>query len=107
MLAPCSELKVWKNSSLQTFLAFHELDVVDEQHVDVAIATLEVGDGVGADAVDVFVEERLGADVADDVVLVVTVHVVADGVEQVGLAEAGGAVDEQWVVGTTRGLGDS
>ncbi len=28
---------------LQTFLAFHELDVVDEEHVDVAIAPLEHG----------------------------------------------------------------
>jgi hypothetical protein len=31
---------------------------------------------------------------------------VADGVDQVGLAEAGAAVDEQRVVGTTRIVGD-
>ena len=83
---------------LQTFLALHELDVVDQQHVDVAVAALEVGDGVGTDAVDVLVEERLGADVANDVVLVVAVHVVPDGMQQVGLAETGRAVDEQRVV---------
>ena len=83
---------------LEPLLALHELDVVDEQHVDVAVAALEVGDGVGADGVDVLVEERLGGDVAHDVVLVVVVHVVADGVQQVGLAQTGRAVDEQRVV---------
>ena len=87
---------------LQALFALHELDVVDQQHVDVAIAALEVGDGVGTNAVDVLVEERLGADVAHDVVLVVTVHVVTDGVQQVRLAETGGAVDEQRVVASGR-----
>ena len=57
--------------------------------------------------VDVLVEERLGADVADDVVLVVTVHVVPDGVQQVGLAETRRAVDEQRVVRAARRLGDA
>ena len=82
---------------LQPFFAFHELDVVDE-HVDVAIPALEVRCGVGADRVDVLIEEGLGADVTHDVVLVVVVHVVADGVQQVGLAQAGGTIDEQRVV---------
>jgi len=83
---------------LEPFLALHELDVVDEQCVDVAVAVLEAGGRVGTDRVDVLVEERLGADVADHVVLVVALDVVADGVEQVGLAESGRAVDEQRVV---------
>ncbi len=46
LLALCSELNVWKNSSCKLLLALHELDVVDQQHVDVAIAALELGDGV-------------------------------------------------------------
>ena len=64
-------------------------------------------DGVGADAVDVFVEEGLGADVADDVVLVVTVDVVADGMQEVGLAQTGRAVDEQRVVRAAGSFGDA
>ena len=90
---------------LQAFLAFHELDVVDQEHVDVAKASLEVGDRVGSNAVDVLVQERLGAHIANDVVLVVVVHVVADGVQQVRLAQAGRPVDEERVVAPTGGLG--
>ena len=90
---------------LEPLLALHELDVVDEQHVDVAVSPLEVGGGVGTDRVDVLVEERLGAHVAHHVVLVVALHVVPDGVQQVGLAETGGTVDEQWVVAAAGRLG--
>ena len=36
-----SALKVWKNSSSVCALALEELDVVDEQHVDLAVAALE------------------------------------------------------------------
>ena len=38
--------------------------------------------------------------IADDLVRVFLDDVIADGVDQVGLAEAGAAVDEQRVVGT-------
>ena len=83
---------------LEPLAVLQELDVVDQQDVDVAVAPLEGVAGVGADGVDELVEERLGGDVAHLVVLVVVVDVVADGVQQVGLAEAGRAVDEQRVV---------
>ena len=65
---------------LQTFLALHELDVVDQQYVDLAVPAFEPGGAVGADGVDVFVQEGLGAHVPHHVVLVVALHVVADGV---------------------------
>ena len=71
LVGPVQRVERVEELLLESFLAFHELDVVDQQHVDVAVAALEVGDGVGADGVDVLVEERLGGDVADDVVLVV------------------------------------
>ncbi len=91
---------------LEPLLAFHELDVVDEQDIHIAIAALEETRGVLADGVDVLVEEVLGGHVPNGVVGVVLVDVVPDGVEQVGLAEAGGAVDEQRVVGPRRRLRD-
>ena len=49
LLALCSVLKVWKNSSWVPLLALQELDVVDQQHVDVAVAALE-GDLAGRHA---------------------------------------------------------
>ena len=105
LVRPVERVERVEELLLESFLALHELDVVDEQHVDVAVAALEVGDRVGTDAVDVLVQERLGAHVAHDVVLVVVVHVVADGVQQVRLAETRRAVDEQRVVAAPRGLG--
>ena len=90
---------------LETFLALDELDVVDEQHVALAVAPLERDRGVGADGVDELVHERLGRDVAHVAVREVLPHVVPDGVQQVGLAEARLAVDEQRVVGPARVFG--
>ena len=92
---------------LEALAVLQELDVVDQQDVDVAVAALEGVAGVGPDGVDELVEERLGRDVAHLVVLVVVVDVVPDGVQQVGLAEAGVAVDEQRVVRPRRRLGDA
>ena len=83
-----------------------ELDVVDEQDVDVAVAALEAGRLVVADAVDELVGELLRADVPDARALVEGAGVVADRVQQVGLAQSGAAVDEQRVVGAGRLLGD-
>ena len=57
-----------------------------------------------ADGVDEVVEEVLGRDVEDPHLRVVVLDVVADRVEQVGLAEAGRPVDEQGVVGLARRL---
>ena len=90
---------------LGLLLALDELDVVDEQHVDVAVAALEGVVGAGAHGVDELVEEGLGGDVAHPVGRVVLPHVVADGLQEVGLAQAGVAVDEQRVVLAGRRLG--
>ena len=86
-------------------LALQELDVVDQQHVDVAVAALEPVLPVVADRVDELVGELLAGDVAHLGPVVEAAHVVADGVEQVGLAQPGVAVDQQRVVGLARRLG--
>ena len=91
---------------LRLHLALQELDVVDEQDVDIAVATLEVGRLVVADAVDEVVGELLGVHVPHHDLRVQALGVVAHGVQEVGLAQAGAAVDEQRVVGLGRGLGD-
>ena len=91
---------------LRLLLALEELDVVDQEHVDVAVAALQ-GGGVGVlDRVDHVVGERLGGDVADLRAGPQVAHVVADRVQQVGLAESGVAVHQQRVVGLAGRLGD-
>ena len=91
---------------LDAFLALDELDVVDEQHVDVAVAALERRLAVVAQRVDEVVGEFLGGDVLDAHAGEQPLGVVACGVQQVGLAEPGLAPDEQRVVGARRRLGD-
>jgi len=73
---------------LETLFAFHELDVVDEQHVDLSVAPFEVAHHVGADGVDELVEEGLGGDVAHGEGRVVLVHVVGDGPDVLVLERA-------------------
>ena len=87
-------------------LALQELDVVDQQHVDVAVAPLEAVLPVVADRVDELVGELLARDVAHAGAVVERADVVADGVEEVGLAQPGVAVDQERVVGLARRLGD-
>ena len=84
---------------------FQELDVVDQQHIDVAVAPFELGAGVRADRVDELVQERLARHVGDPVVGVVLPDVVSDRLQEMGLAQSGVAVDEQRVVGPTGRLG--
>ena len=87
-------------------LALEELDVVDQQDVEVAVAVLE---GLGAlrpQRVDELVGERLGGRVADAEPGRVGAEVVGDRDQQVGLAEPGRAVEEERVVGLRGGLGD-
>ena len=91
---------------LRAFLAGEELDVVDEQHVDAAVALAEIEDAVVAHRVDHLVHEPLGRDVGQLQVAQVVQHVVPDRVHQVRLAEPHAAVDEQRVVRARRRFGD-
>ena len=80
---------------LEPLFVLHELHVVDEQDVALPVAPLE-GDGGGhPQGVDEVVHEGLGGDVQDAAGREVLLDVVADGVEEVGLAQARVAVDEQ------------
>ena len=91
---------------LERLLALDELDVVDEEHVALAVPPLERAGRVVADRLDELVHERLGGDVADVEPREVLGHVVPDRLEQVGLSEAGRPDDEQRVVGPGGRLGD-
>ena len=93
---------------LDPLLALDELDVVDEQHVVVAVAALEPLDPRPALAhgVDELVHERLARHVARGETARVLADVMADRLEEVCLAESGAPVDEERFVGLRRRLGD-
>ena len=85
---------------LGLLLAGDELDVVDEQDVSAAVFGLEGLHALIAHAGDELVGEFLGGDILHPFVGVLFQHRVTDGVHQMGLAQAGAAVDEQGIVGT-------
>ena len=91
---------------LDPLLVLEELHVVDQQHVVGAVALLEALDPLVAERVDEVVHERLARDVADARVGGVLAHVLRDRLQQMRLAEAGAAVDEERVVGLRRRFGD-
>ena len=87
-------------------LALEELDVVDQEDVDVAVAGLEGLVAGGLQRRDELVGERLGGRVADAEARGVVAQVVGDRRQQVGLAQPRRAVEEERVVGLRRRLGD-
>ena len=91
---------------LRPLLVGQELHVVDQQHVDRAVALAEVRHAVEADRVDQLVDELLGGQVEHPQLRPGAQDLMADGVQQVGLAEAHAAVEEERVVALRRVLGD-
>ena len=91
---------------LGALLAGEELDVVDEEQVDGAIALPELRGLVVPDGRDQVVGELLAREVLDPEVGVALGEAVADSLEQMRLAEAHASVDEQGVVRLGRRVGD-
>ena len=78
---------------------------VDEEQVHRAIALAELRGLVVANGADQFVGELLGGQVLDADLGMAVRQAMPDGVEQVGLAEADAAVDEERIVGRGGVLG--
>ena len=87
---------------LRLLAALQGLDVVDQEDVRAAVAVLERADAAVAQGVDELVGERLDRDVGERELGVVGRDEVPDRVQEVGLAEAEPAVDEEGVVGAGR-----
>jgi hypothetical protein len=83
-----------------------ELDVVQEQHVDAAEALLERARVARLDRAHELGRELLDGRVTDGQAGAEAPDVVADGVQEVRLAEPGPAVDEERVVGLAGQLRD-
>ena len=91
---------------LRPLLVRDELDVVDEQQVDPPVAGAELVDLALLDRGDELVGELLARRVDDALARELGDDLVADGMHQVGLAEAHAAVQEERVVGVARALRD-
>jgi len=102
--AVCRALKVWKNSSW-VLSRPDELNIVHHEDIHVAETVAELGVAVLLDGGDQLVGEVFAGDVEQPLFRVLLLHIVADGVHQVGLAQAHAAMDEQGVVGIGGGLG--
>ena len=90
---------------LRPLLARDELDVVDQEQIDRAVARAELRGAVVADRVDELVGEALGGEVRDGHAREEAHALMPDRVQQVRLAESDAAVDEQRVVRARRQLG--
>ena len=90
---------------LDALLAGEELHVVDQKHVNVAVALAEFRQAVLLQGLNELVGELLGRKVGNAGVGVGAEDGVPDGVHQVGFAQAGVAIDEQRIVGLRGGLG--
>ena len=77
-----------------------------EQQIDRAELVAEAGHAVVTQRVDHLVGELLARDIADRGLRFAALHLVADGVHEMGLAHAGAAVEEERVVGLRGPLGD-
>lgn len=73
---------------LRAFFACEEVDVVDEEDVGLAEAFTEADDGVGLEGLDEEVGEFLAGDVDDAGLGATGGDVPADGLHEVGFAEA-------------------
>ena len=84
---------------LESFLAFDELDVVDEKNVDLAVGALELNGRVLTNCIDKVVEEGLGGGhITNREVRVVRVYVAFDRTKEVGFAKTSVTVDKERVV---------
>ena len=94
-----------KHLLLGGLAAGNELHVVHEEYIRRAVLLPEFGVAPLTDGLDELVGEGVALNIDDPVVRVVLVDLVGDGVQQVGLAQAGLAVDKQGVVGLGGPLG--
>jgi hypothetical protein len=91
---------------LRSLFAGQGVHVVEEEEVDGAVGLAEKGHAAQPNGGDELVDELFGGDVANAGLGPGGGEVVTDGVEEVGLAKAGTAVNEQGVVGLAGILGD-
>ena len=89
---------------LRAFLLRQKLDVIHQEHIDVAELVAKAGHLVVTQRVDHLVGELFTGDVTDGRLWLTPPDLVPDGLHQVGLAHSDAAVQEERVVGLGRTL---
>jgi len=87
---------------LRLDLAGDELDIVHQQHRGLPVFLPKLGVAVLPDGADQLVGEVVALDIDDAGLRPALLHQMSDGVQQMGLAQTGIAVDEQGVVALRR-----
>src|SRR5690606_21152729 len=90
---------------LGALLVGEELDVIYEQGIDATVITLELFNGVILQRLHHILHKPLGVHVDDFGVLLALLDGVANGMQQVGFAQTGAAIEEQRIVSATRVIG--
>ena len=88
-----------KQFFLKTFLADQKLNLVNEKHIRLKVLLAESGKLPILDCVHKFTRELFCGQVGHLCIWVALVYVVADGVEQMGFAQADAAMNEQRIMG--------
>ena len=83
-----------------------KLNVIDEQHVNLAVFFTERVAFAGADGIDELIHEGLGRYIEYVLIRIVVQYMIADRVQKVRLAKAGIAPDKQRVVGISGPVGN-
>jgi len=95
-----------KELFLDALFAREKLDIVNQQHVDMAVSLTELGQAILLQCLDKLVGEFFGRKVRHPSIGIVAQNRVANRVHEVGFAQAGVAVNEKRVVGLRGGLSD-
>jgi len=83
---------------LGAFLAGDELDIIHGQQVGLAVFFLELGGGAVADGQNQLIGEFLALDIQELIIRVILAYLAADGIDEVGFAQAAAAVHKERVV---------
>ena len=84
---------------LDAFLAREELDVINQEHIGLAVALPEPDELIVLNGIDEFIGEFFRRKVGDARSFLMRDNVLPDGVKQVRFAQPGAAVKEKRVVG--------
>ena len=87
------------------YLAGYELDIVYQHQIGLPVLGAEVAGLAGADGFDKIIDELVALDIEDPGGGILLMDDVGNGVEQMGLAQARTAIDEQGVVVLARRVG--
>src|SRR5258708_1058578 len=95
-----------KKLFLRSFLTGEEMNIVDQQHIRLAITFPELDQSIVLNGVNDLIREPLAGEVHDFEVLLPVCYLLTNRLHQVRLAETHSSIYEQRIVSLRGGLGD-